>query len=177
MFDEELLAAAEQLLALCRIRKVMIATAESCTGGLLSALLTACAGSSDVFERGFVTYANAAKNEMLDVPEGMLAQFGAVSEELARAMAQGALLASRADMSIDITGIAAPAGGAAEKPVGLVHLACAHRDAGGGEVSGGRGAIRHRECRFGDIGRCQVRRSTLEAALDMMKETAAAWPA
>jgi nicotinamide-nucleotide amidase len=128
MFSAELMREGEALLARCRELGLKLCTAESCTGGLVSALLTEFAGSSDVVERGFVTYSNAAKEAQLGVPAGLLATFGAVSEEVARAMAEGGLSASPADIAIAITGIAGPGGGSAEKPVGLVYIACARRE-------------------------------------------------
>ena len=146
MFSAALLNGAEKLLAEARRKNLKIATAESCTGGLIAGLLTEIAGSSDVFERGFVTYSNTAKEEMLGVPRDLIAAHGAVSAEVARAMAQGALSHSRADLAVAVTGIAGPGGGTAEKPVGLVHIAAA-RD----------GKIIQRESRFGDIGREGVR--------------------
>jgi nicotinamide-nucleotide amidase len=117
-----------ELLAACRQRKLTLATAESCTGGMVAAALTAIAGSSAVFERGFVTYSNEAKNEILGVPQPLLEKHGAVSEPVARAMAEGAIAHSHADIAISITGIAGPDGGSAEKPVGLVHFATARRN-------------------------------------------------
>ena len=122
-----LLAEAEALLALLRARQLKLATAESCTGGLISATLTAIAGSSDVVERGFVTYSNEAKREMLGVSEESLAAAGAVSEEVARAMAKGALERSRADIALSVTGIAGPGGATATKPIGLVFIGAAGR--------------------------------------------------
>jgi nicotinamide-nucleotide amidase len=122
-----LLAEAEALLALLRARQLKLATAESCTGGLISATLTAIAGSSDVVERGFVTYSNEAKREMLGVSEESLAAAGAVSEEVARAMAEGALERSRADIALSVTGIAGPGGATATKPIGLVFIGAAGR--------------------------------------------------
>ncbi len=139
---------------------LMIATAESCTGGLVSALLTEVAGSSSVVERGFVTYSNEAKQEAIGVDPALLRAHGAVSEEVARAMAQGALAASRADISVAITGIAGPGGGSAAKPVGLVHLASARR---GGDV-------RHVERRYGDLGRTEIRLAALDDALALLEE-------
>ena len=127
MIDPATLREAEALLQACRERHLMIATAESCTGGLIAATLTAIAGSSDVVERGFVTYSNAAKTEMLGVPADLIARVGAVSEEVARAMAEGALAHSPADLAVSVTGVAGPGGGTAAKPVGLVCLGCVRR--------------------------------------------------
>jgi len=122
-----LLAEAEALLALFRARGLMLATAESCTGGLVAATLTAIAGSSDVVERGFVTYSNEAKRELLGVSEESLATAGAVSEAVARAMAEGALAGSRAAIAVSVTGIAGPGGATATKPLGLVFVGAARR--------------------------------------------------
>ncbi len=119
-FDPAMLAQAEQVLAECRRASLMLATAESCTGGLIAACLTEIPGSSDVFERGFVTYSNAAKHDLLGVPEQLLADHGAVSGQVAQAMAAGAIKNSRAGLAIAVTGIAGPDGGSADKPVGLV---------------------------------------------------------
>ncbi len=125
MLPEALIDAASALLEACREAGMTIATAESCTGGLVAGCLTEIAGSSDVFERGFVTYSNEAKSELLGVPAAMIARHGAVSEEVAKAMAIGALARSRALMTVAITGVAGPGGGSKEKPVGLVHFASA----------------------------------------------------
>jgi nicotinamide-nucleotide amidase len=163
MFDAELVARATALLDLYRSLGLKLASAESCTGGLVAALLTEVAGSSDVVERGFVTYSNEAKTEMLDVPAELIAQHGAVSEPVARAMAQGALSHSRADRAVAVTGIAGPGGGSAQKPVGLVHFAAARRD----------GAIVHVERRFGALGRGEVRRAALLEALRLLEEVSA----
>src|SRR5262249_25731989 len=141
MVDEELLAEARALLDLCRAREPTIATAESCTGGLVAATLTEVPGSSDVLERGFVTYSNAAKTEMLGVPADVIAHFGAVSRETAEAMANGALAHSLADLAVSITGIAGPGGGSPGKPIGLVHFAAAGRG----------GLVVRAESRYGDI--------------------------
>lgn len=157
MFSEAQIARAESLLAALRAKGLMLATAESCTGGLIAGLFTEIAGSSDVFERGFVTYSNRAKQEMLGVPRDMLEMQGAVSEAVARAMAQGALKNSAAQIAVAVTGIAGPGGGSAHKPVGLVHIA----------ASNGAKTL-HRECRFGDIGRSAVRRKTVDAAFDLI---------
>ena len=164
MFAPDLSARAAALLDELRRRGLRLATAESCTGGLLAGLLTEIAGSSDVVERGFVAYSNAAKTELLGVPEATLAEHGAVSEPVARAMAQGAIARSHADIAVAVTGLAGPGGGTAAKPVGLVHIAAALRG----------GAVLHRECRFGDIGRGAVRIASVEAALQLAAQVAAA---
>ena len=153
-------SAARALLALCKARKLKIAAAESCTGGLLAATLTEIPGSSAVVDRGFVTYSNQAKHQMLGVPARMLKKFGAVSRETALAMAKGALARSPADITVAITGIAGPGGGSKQKPVGLVHIAAAASS----------GARVHHECRFGDIGRAKVREKSVLEALTMMRE-------
>jgi nicotinamide-nucleotide amidase len=150
--------AAKRLLALCRVRGLKIATAESCTGGLVAAALTEIPGSSDVVERGFVTYSNEAKHEMLGVPNAILRKFGAVSRQTAQAMARGALKNSAADIAVSITGIAGPGGATPGKPVGLVHLAAAAR--------GGRLIARAKK--FGDIGRRKVRQKSVDEALAML---------
>lgn len=125
MFDTHYVELATDFLKACREQGVMVATAESCTGGLIAALLTEIAGSSDVVDRGFVTYSNAAKMQLLGVPQTLIAEHGAVSEPVARAMAEGALKYSGAQLTVSVTGIAGPGGGSAEKPVGLVHFGCA----------------------------------------------------
>ena len=162
MNDEEILAAATRVLDAGRSRGLKIATAESGTGGLVVGALTDIPGSSDVVERGFVTYSNEAKVEMLGVDEATLAAHGAVSRETAAAMAVGAIRRSIADLSVAITGIAGPGGGSAEKPVGLVHFAAAARD----------GRNEHREERFGNIGRAEVRRRSVLVALEMLEALA-----
>jgi nicotinamide-nucleotide amidase len=160
MFSSALLARAEKLLADARVKGLKIVTAESCTGGLIAGLLTEIPGSSDVVDRGFVTYSNKAKEEMLGVPAALIRQHGAVSEAVARVMAEGAIRNSTAQLSIAVTGIAGPGGGSDEKPVGLVHIAAARA----GE------ATLHRECRFGDIGRGKVRLKSVATALEMLRE-------
>jgi nicotinamide-nucleotide amidase len=160
--DEEIRAAATRVLEAGRSRGLKIATAESGTGGLVAGALTDIAGSSDVVERGFVAYSNEAKVEMLGVAEATLAAHGAVSRETAEAMAVGAIRRSIADLAVAITGIAGPGGGSAEKPVGLIHFAAASRD----------GRHAHREERFGDIGRAEVRRRSVLVALEMLEEMA-----
>ena len=149
---------AEQLLKRGRAARLTLATAESCTAGLIAATLGAVPGASNMLERGFVTYSNEAKTELLGVPAELIASKGAVSAEVARAMAEGALKHSRADLAVAVTGIAGPDGGNAEKPVGLVHLAAARRG----------GARLHEERRFGDIGRQRVQAETVLAAFDLV---------
>jgi nicotinamide-nucleotide amidase len=160
IFPEDLLQSARLLLDDAQSRGIKIATAESCTGGLVAALLTEIAGSSATVDRGFVVYSNQAKQEMLGVPGDMIADFGAVSEPVARALAEGALHESRANLTVAITGIAGPGGATAMKPVGLVHFASARENR----------AIRHEEHRFGDIGRDQVRLEAVRVALRMLSE-------
>ena len=165
MYIEDL---AEHVLRKVRGLGLMIATAESCTGGLVAGALTSIAGSSDVFERGFVTYSNEAKAEMLGVEQALIDAHGAVSAEVAVAMAACALKFSRAQISVAITGIAGPGGGTAEKPVGLVHFAAAKlRDGDRVEF-----AAIHSEKRFGDIGRADVRARSVETALRLLLEAA-----
>ena len=127
MFSKELLEASQMLLDGCHRRGIGLVTAESCTGGLLAGCLTAAPGASDVFICGFITYTNEAKTEILGVPEALLIEHGAVSEEVALAMAEGARRTSHAGLAMAVTGIAGPGGGTAEKPVGLVHLAVVTR--------------------------------------------------
>lgn len=158
MFPDAFLNRTADLIASCRTTGITLATAESCTGGLLAALITAIPGSSDVFERGFVTYSNAAKIECLGVPPRILEDFGAVSAEAARAMAAGALAHSAAGMTLSITGIAGPGGGSPGKPVGLVHFGLARRG----------GAIVAVEKRFGDLGRDGVRSGAVAMAIDLL---------
>lgn len=151
---------AAALLEAYRAKGLKIATAESCTGGLVAALLTEISGSSAVVERGFVTYSNEAKTESIGVPADLLAAHGAVSEPVARAMAEGALAHSRADVAVGITGVAGPTGGTVAKPVGLVHFGLARR---GGETV-------HLERRYGDLGRENVRRRAVEDALLLLEQ-------
>jgi nicotinamide-nucleotide amidase len=154
---------AEQVVAAYIRRGWMIATAESCTGGLVAAAITDIPGSSAVFDRGFVTYSNNAKLDMLSVPAMFISKHGAVSEVVALAMVKGALAASTANVSIAITGIAGPAGGSAEKPVGLVHFACGIRGK----------APHHKMQSYGNIGRGAIRQSSVEQALQMLLDVAA----
>ena len=148
---------AKAVLALACESDLMLATAESCTGGLLASLLTDIPGKSHAFERGFVTYSDAAKHELLGVPAELLEREGSVSEACARAMADGALAHARADIAVAITGFAE---GAPDQPAGLVHFGCARR---GGETQ-------HREARFGAVGRADVRLGALRVALSMLYE-------
>ena len=129
MFDPDSLKLAEAVLAACRTRSWRVATAESCTGGLVAAALTAIAGASDVVERGFVAYSNKAKTELLGVPAETIGAHGAISAETAAAMAQGAVLRAGVDLAVSVTGIAGPGGGTPQKPVGLVYLGVARKDA------------------------------------------------
>jgi nicotinamide-nucleotide amidase len=157
--DERLVSQAADLLDACRAKGELIATAESCTGGLVSATLTAVPGSSDAFDRGFVTYSNAAKSEMLGVPYWLIERHGAVSEDVARAMAGGALTHSNASLAVAVTGIAGPDGGTPEKPVGLVHFAAGRPD----------GPMHHERVVFGDLGRAEVRRRAVERVLSLLR--------
>ena len=158
MIGPETRSQAERVLAALRARGLRLAAAESCTGGLVAAALTAVPGSSDVVERGLVTYSNEAKTELLGVPAATIAAHGAVSEAVARAMAEGALRASRADVAVAVTGIAGPGGATPTKPVGRVHLACARREA----------ATLHRAMDYGAIGRDAVREAAVGDALGLV---------
>jgi nicotinamide-nucleotide amidase len=157
-----LTATAEAVVGRAIAGRLTIATAESCTGGLVAALLTSIPGSSAAVDRGFVTYSNEAKVEMLGVDAALIARVGAVSREVALAMAAGAIARSRADVAVSVTGIAGPGGGSADKPVGLVHFAAARR--GGAAIA--------RECRFGDLGRDAVRLAAAATALALLTEIA-----
>jgi nicotinamide-nucleotide amidase len=158
MFSSPLLRLAEVVLADARIARLRIATAESCTGGLIGGLLTEIPGSSDVFDRGFIVYTNRSKQDLLGVPGDLVADMGEVSEAVARMMAEGAIENSNAQLAVAVTGIAGPGGGTTMKPVGLVHVAAARE---------GR-SILHEAHRFGDIGRTEVRLKTCEAALQLL---------
>jgi nicotinamide-nucleotide amidase len=162
MIDAALHDAANRVLKLCRTRGLRVATAESCTGGLVAAALTEIAGSSDVVDCGFVTYSDEAKAALLGVPAATLKRHGAVSSQTAKAMAAGALKNSRADLAVSITGIAGPGGGSKQKPVGLVYFAAASRD--------GRRIARKRL--FGKIGRSRVRLRSVAEALRLLERLA-----
>ena len=157
MFDIKLMQKAESLLKQCGDKHMRLATAESCTGGLIAALLTEIPGSSVVIGRSFITYSNRAKHEILNVPVDVLKQHGAVSEAVVRAMAQNTFDMTSAALTVAVSGIAGPGGGSAEKPAGTVHMATATAD-----------GITHFCHQFGDIGRSEVRMATVDAAMDMM---------
>lgn len=159
MIDDTILHDAEELLAACRASGLHIATAESCTGGLIAAALTAISGSSDVVDRGFVTYSNEAKTELLGVPAPLIASVGAVSEPVARAMAAGALARAPVELAVSVTGIAGPGGGSPDKPVGLVWF---------GLARAGRDVRTLRRVFPGDRG--EVRRATVVQALQMLRK-------
>ncbi|MBG0811587.1 CinA family protein [Methylosinus sp. H3A] len=158
MSAPDIVVLATRLLDLCRAQSLRLTTAESCTGGLVAGAITEVAGSSDAFDRGFVTYSNAAKEEMLGVPHDILERYGAVSAETARAMANGAAERSFADIAVSITGIAGPGGGSEEKPVGLVHFACLRKGFG----------VEHVERRFGPGTREAIREASVVQALELM---------
>lgn len=162
MFPPDLDARAAELIDRLRGAGLKLATAESCTGGLIAGLITSVSGSSDVLDCGFVTYSNGAKARMIGVPPDLIQRHGAVSAEVARAMAEGALANSAADVAVAVTGVAGPGGGSAAKPVGLVHCAAARR---------GRETV-SRELRLGDIGRQEVRIETVRVAVAMAYEIA-----
>ena len=157
MFPDDIQDLARQVIETAAARGLTLATAESCTGGLVAGALTAIAGSSAVIERGFVTYSNAAKTELLGVPAALIERHGAVSEPVARAMAEGAVTRSPVQVAVSVTGVAGPGGGSADKPVGLVHFG----------ALGPAGAI-HAEHRFGDIGREAVRLASVRVALGLL---------
>ncbi len=160
MFDASIIALAERVNRALIARRMMIVTAESCTGGLIAGALTAIPGSSEAVFGGYVTYANEAKSGMTGVDPGLIRTYGAVSEPVARAMAEGALKTTGAAVAVAVTGVAGPSGGSETKPVGLVHFAFA--DAG---------RTIHLERRFGDIGRQQVREEAVKAALALILDT------
>jgi nicotinamide-nucleotide amidase len=166
MFGKALSLSASRLIDLCRSKGLLIATAESCTGGLIAGLITSVSGSSDVFDAGFVTYSNESKTRMVNVPADLIIEMGAVSEEVALAMALGAIANSRAHVAVSVTGIAGPYGGSATKPVGLVHCAAARRD----------GPVIHDVLMLGDIGRDAVRIATVVRAVELAYEIAALDP-
>jgi nicotinamide-nucleotide amidase len=160
MFPEDIDQLARRVLDLARAAGLTLATVESCTGGLVTGALTAVPGSSDVVDRGFVTYSNAAKTALVGVEAGLIEAHGAVSEPVARAMAEGGVRVGGVDVAVAVTGVAGPGGGSVEKPVGLVHFAVART---GRQTD-------HREMRFGDVGREAVRLESVRVALGMVVE-------
>ncbi len=159
MLDNETLALAKKVNDRLILAGHMMVTAESCTGGLIAGAITSVSGSSGMLYGGVVTYSNDAKTAMIGVPAALIAQYGAVSEPVARAMAEGALRKASVDLAISVTGIAGPGGGSDEKPIGLVHFGLATPD-----------GTHHREERFGDLGRDMVRQATVRVALEMVME-------
>jgi len=167
MLDQDIVAAAGRLLDICVRKKLMIATAESCTGGLVAGTLTELPGTSGMLDRGFITYSNRAKQDMLAVPEDIIRTFGAVSRETAEAMAQGALSHSSVDLAVSVTGIAGPTGDEGGKPVGLVHFAAASKS----------GLLIHNEKQFGNPGRSEIRKRAVLQAFVMLHDLAEKVPA
>lgn len=167
MRDDDLVAAANRLLAVCMRKKLTLATAESCTGGLVAGTLTDVPGVSGMLDRGFITYSNQAKQDMLGVPAETLKAHGAVSRETAIAMATGALAHAPVDLAVAITGIAGPTGGEGGKPIGLVHFAAASRT----------GQLVHREMRYGNPGRAEIRKRSVLQAFIMLHDLAENEPA
>jgi len=162
MLDDDIVDAARRLLDICKRKKLTLATAESCTAGLVAATLADVPGISSMLDRGFITYSNEAKQDMLGVSPATLAAHGAVSRETAEAMARGALANAPVDLTVAVTGIAGPDGGTPEKPVGLVHFAAASRS----------GRLVHAERRFGNIGRAEVRKQSVLQAFRMLHDLA-----
>ncbi len=160
MFPLEIVTLARLLVDECAERRLRIVTAESCTGGLVSAAITSISGSSAVFERGLITYSNRAKQELLNIAGDLVADYGAVSEPVARMMAEGALENSNAQISVAITGVAGPTGGTELKPVGLVHFATARSNQ----------SVHHRVERFDDIGRQGIQLAATQIALEMLRD-------
>jgi nicotinamide-nucleotide amidase len=167
MLDDDIVEAAKRLLDICKRKNLLVATAESCTAGLVAGTLTEVPGTSSILDRGFVTYSNGAKHEMLGVSRDTLRTVGAVSKETAEEMARGVLGRAKVDLAVSVTGIAGPDGGSAEKPVGLVHFAVATRN----------GDLTHAEKRFGDIGRAGVRKQSVLQAFRMLHDAAERLPA
>lgn len=159
---DSLLPLAQQVLSTCQEKGLMVATAESCTGGLIAGILTEIAGSSAVFDRGFVTYSNEAKKDLLNVDAADLEAYGAVSAQIARQMASGALANSRARIAVSVTGVAGPGGGSTEKPVGTVYFGVAVAD----------GRIEHKHCLFPDEGRSRIRALSVKTALELLLNSA-----
>jgi nicotinamide-nucleotide amidase len=165
MFDLDISSLAAELLNMSKEHGFTVATVESCTGGLVCGALTAIAGSSSMVQGGLITYANEAKAALASVPVALIKQHGAVSEPVARAMAEGGRTRLDATFAVSITGVAGPGGGSVEKPVGLVHFACASPT-----------GTRHRERRFGEQSRDEIRRLSVLEALDLLRETVLTGP-
>jgi nicotinamide-nucleotide amidase len=159
LYSQDMLDLARDFLNAMREKGLKFASAESCTGGLIAGLLTEIAGSSDVIDRGFVTYSNEAKTALVNVPAELIAAHGAVSEEVVRAMAEGALRNSLADISVAVSGVAGPSGGTADKPVGRVHIAASSKT-----------NRLHKRMDYGDLGRSEIRRRTVVDALTLAQE-------
>jgi nicotinamide-nucleotide amidase len=166
MYPDDLIQRAENLFILCRTKRLMLTTAESCTGGLVGGLITAIPGSSEIYDRGFITYSNEAKRDCLGVADALLVKFGAVSAEVAYAMAEGALAHSRAQIAMSITGIAGPGGGSPDKPIGLVYFGF-----------GSAGAVTTHVEHFGDRGRDEVRRLAVVTAIDLLLQAGGSYRA
>jgi nicotinamide-nucleotide amidase len=162
MLDDDIVEAAKRLMAVCKRKNLLVATAESCTAGLIAGTLSEVPGVSSILDRGYITYSNEAKRDMLGVPREVLEQHGAVSRQTAEAMVRGVLGCSRVDLAVSVTGIAGPDGGSTEKPVGLVHFAAATRT----------GKLVHAEMHYGDIGRANVRKRSVLQAFLMLHELA-----
>ena len=162
MLDDDIVEAAKRLLDICKRKNLILATAESCTAGLVAGTLAEVPGISSMLDRGFITYSNQAKQDMLGVSAATLEKHGAVSRETAEEMARGALAHAPVDLSVSVTGIAGPDGGSEEKPVGLVHFAVASRS----------GGLVHAEKRFGNIGRSEVRKQSVLQAFRMLHDLA-----
>jgi nicotinamide-nucleotide amidase len=162
MLDDDIVEAAKRLLDICRRKNLTVATVESCTAGLVAGTLTEVPGTSSILDRGFVTYSNQAKQDMVGVSAATLKSHGAVSRQTAEAMARGAIAHAPVDLAVSVTGIAGPDGGSAEKPVGLVHFAAATRS----------GRLIHAEKRFGDVGRSEVRKQSVLQAFRMLHDLA-----
>lgn len=162
MLDDDIVEAAKRLLYICKRKNLLVATAKSCTAGLVAGTLTEVPGTSSILDRGFITYSNEAKHEMLGVSRDVLEKHGAVSKEVAQDMARGVLGKATIDLAVSVTGIAGPDGGSVQKPVGLVHFAVATRG----------GYLQHAEKRFGNIGRSEVRKQSVLQAFRMLHDAA-----
>ena len=167
MLDDDIVEAAKRLLAICKRKNLLVATAESCTAGLVAGTLTEIPGVSSILDRGYITYSDESKHEMLGVSRDILKTHGAVSRQTAEAMVRGVLGHSRVHLAVSVTGIAGPDGGSDDKPVGLVHFAAATRT----------GKLAHTEKRYGDIGRADVRKQSVLQAFRMLHDLAEGEPA